>query len=552
MLTHLLHRHLLATFALLAVATLALGCADSGGGSTSTAAATRSEGAVALLLTDAPADPNLFSEIHLVVERIELVGENEGREVLYEGEGQSIDLLDLRTHSLPFGLQRAVPAGRYCRLRLEVNEIELVLTTGERVDAERPGNNGRIEVVPRSCIEIEDGELTYLQLDVDAGRSIHLVEAPPGSRRFLFRPVIHADLVRATFDEKVVRVEGVLSGIDADEDEILVCEAVPVVGTVEWPAYQGCLTARLGEQSAFFDNVEREGRPRALDDLFDEAWIGEAITLVGRVDATLPAVPVVRVPPGHYPPRGACKIWYLGRPPGQQPSPTTCRLEPEDVPERAILIDDRGRPVIDRQGLLTVDAFVVQLGDALRLTGIVDAEPIGDVVPVLLDLDQSVSAADPIDVELQAAPLGGNGTQILTTTGEPLTLEDILESDPVTVDGVLILDDPDFIRAALILVDTHRAGEILVTGEVTDTVEDAFDLDVDTNPCRSGSPLSVTTDDATRFLTVTITDEGSETAVADGPSIGDETSVTGLCDESGLIANIVLVITDERAEAPIE
>ena len=94
------------TVVVLATLSLALGCAESGGGSSSTSAATRSEGAVALLLTDAPADPSLFSEIHLVVERIELIGENDGRELLYEGEGQAIDLLDLRTHSLPFGLQR--------------------------------------------------------------------------------------------------------------------------------------------------------------------------------------------------------------------------------------------------------------------------------------------------------------------------------------------------------------------------------------------------------------------------------------------------------------
>jgi hypothetical protein len=34
------------------------------------------------------------------------------------------------------------------------------------------------------------------------------------------------------------------------------------------------------------------------------------------------------IPPGHYPPRGECRIWYAGRPPGQQPPPQPCgRLE---------------------------------------------------------------------------------------------------------------------------------------------------------------------------------------------------------------------------------
>lgn len=32
----------------------------------------------------------------------------------------------------------------------------------------------------------------------------------------------------------------------------------------------------------------------------------------------------VRVPPGHYPPAGQCRIWYEGVPPGHQPAPTSC------------------------------------------------------------------------------------------------------------------------------------------------------------------------------------------------------------------------------------
>lgn len=32
----------------------------------------------------------------------------------------------------------------------------------------------------------------------------------------------------------------------------------------------------------------------------------------------------LRVPPGHYPPRGACRVWYEGRPPGRQPRATRC------------------------------------------------------------------------------------------------------------------------------------------------------------------------------------------------------------------------------------
>lgn len=32
----------------------------------------------------------------------------------------------------------------------------------------------------------------------------------------------------------------------------------------------------------------------------------------------------VKIPPGHYPPKGMCRLWYPGRPPGQQPAPFRC------------------------------------------------------------------------------------------------------------------------------------------------------------------------------------------------------------------------------------
>ena len=44
---------------------------------------------------------------------------------------------------------------------------------------------------------------------------------------------------------------------------------------------------------------------------------------------TVPPYPVeyeyFRIPPGHLPPPGECRIWYPGLPPGQQPPPGNCR-----------------------------------------------------------------------------------------------------------------------------------------------------------------------------------------------------------------------------------
>ncbi len=45
-----------------------------------------------------------------------------------------------------------------------------------------------------------------------------------------------------------------------------------------------------------------------------------------------------KVPPGHMPPPGSCRIWFPDRPPGQQPAPGDCRHLRHHVPPGAVLI----------------------------------------------------------------------------------------------------------------------------------------------------------------------------------------------------------------------
>ncbi|MCC5942828.1 MAG: hypothetical protein JJU37_14895 [Balneolaceae bacterium] len=46
----------------------------------------------------------------------------------------------------------------------------------------------------------------------------------------------------------------------------------------------------------------------------------------------------VRIPPGHMPSRGMCRIWYVDRPPGHQPPQGSCRSLSRRVPYNAVLV----------------------------------------------------------------------------------------------------------------------------------------------------------------------------------------------------------------------
>ena len=47
---------------------------------------------------------------------------------------------------------------------------------------------------------------------------------------------------------------------------------------------------------------------------------------------------IQKIPPGHMPPAGKCRIWYPNRPPGHQPPPGNCEELKYRVPRDAWLV----------------------------------------------------------------------------------------------------------------------------------------------------------------------------------------------------------------------
>lgn len=85
------------------------------------------------------------------------------------------------------------------------------------------------------------------------------------------------------------------------------------------------------------------------------AALGACTTVVQTRSRAEPAVVVVdsdrdrarlRVPPGHLPPPGECRLWFPDRPPGHQPPPGRCsRIERDAPPGSWVLY----RPSRDRK-----------------------------------------------------------------------------------------------------------------------------------------------------------------------------------------------------------
>ncbi len=227
-------------------------------------------GSVALLITDAPTPA--FDEINLTITGASLIGGNNGPVTIFSGE-RTLNLLDLRDHSELFSLTE-VPVGTYEKIRLDVRDIELVRLNeaGERIEVIEPKlPSGRIDLNPRRSFDVKTGETLILQIDLDAGKSIHIVTAG-NSGQTLFRPVVFVDILdgdRARF----TKVNGTIAEIDAEAQTFVLCGAFHYGS--EGEGDERCLTIRTGDGTSIFNADGAAG--------FDAIVEGESATVIGRL-----------------------------------------------------------------------------------------------------------------------------------------------------------------------------------------------------------------------------------------------------------------------------
>ncbi|MEJ2297886.1 MAG: DUF4382 domain-containing protein [Woeseiaceae bacterium] len=249
--------------AALFVSLFVVACGSSGGSGTD-ARDQPTTGTVGLLLTDAATD--LYSEINFVVREAVLIGGDESQEILFDGS-EPIDLLDLENFSEPviFG---EVQAGNYVKLRLMLDDLELVPYEGEPIHPPMPAN-GKVDLLAPEGFDVLPGRTLLITVDVDADKSLKIHTAG-NSGRVQFRPVVKAEFSTGDIDprfDKLVRLEGAASGDpDLTDGTFVLCD-------IDSPDY--CVDVATDSMTSIFDD---EGVGTDLGTLMD----GDMAVVIGE------------------------------------------------------------------------------------------------------------------------------------------------------------------------------------------------------------------------------------------------------------------------------
>jgi hypothetical protein len=273
----------------IALGAMLAGCGD---GSSTTVASNSGTGTVVVVVTDSATDE--FLQVWVTVTKVELLGA-QGHFTLFEGR-RVFDLLSMRDDARLLSLGHEVPAGEWSKIRLHVEDVRLVRLVAESdagtiVDCPpdvtphpgtvcesihpKVGGNGKIDLNPRGPITVRSGELVFVQLDLDAQKSIHIVET--GSERFIFRPVVFVDLFAVRTD-RLVRIEGRIAEIDLAAQKLLVCGTHLVFRSnarQDEGVRSRCVDVRVGAETSIFGS---DGQPASLGDLA----VNDEIAAVGR------------------------------------------------------------------------------------------------------------------------------------------------------------------------------------------------------------------------------------------------------------------------------
>ncbi|MGH8496143.1 MAG: DUF4382 domain-containing protein [Gammaproteobacteria bacterium] len=416
-------------FAIAMMAGVMTACGGSGDSSPSVQAAT---GKVAIVFTDGPADD--FDEINLTLASVELLGDG-GHETVFTGP-ETFDIKKLENVADLFALSGDLPAGDYSKIRLHIDDLELVDRddAGNVIETVHPAlpANGKIDLNPRGPFSVARNSLVIVQIDLDANRSIHIVQTGNGSYRF--RPVIFVDVLTAP-GGRLARVHGDVGEIDETARSFELCATSIVSGESDGDDFAGpdrCITVRVGDDTGLFDAT---GHPVDLASLMTN----DPVTVIGRlrptdsnaIGALVLAAAVVEIgPPGTF---SQVEGVALGAPDAS----SRFDLERADASVLDVLLQT-GTGIFRRSGE-RLDSTAIVTGAGIRTEGVLvtsDMDP--DLLRAALVIVAGPEAAEATMAgTVQTADAGARSLVVSTDAG------DLCVSVPVEADIFLIASSGD-------------------------------------------------------------------------------------------------------------
>lgn len=422
-----------------------------------------STGSVGIVFTDNPEHD--FSEILVSIREVTLIGEP-GQVTIFRGH-RVVDFRALEDSSTLFVLGRRVAPGWYWKIRLEIDDIELVrrAADGEVIERIHPKLPPKIDLNPQGGIHVHAGSLHYAQIDMDMEKSIHIVGTGNGGYRF--RPVVFVELLKPHLPGRLVRLSGVVDDVDLEGGSFRLCRThyVSRPGPFGDP-----MTLAPG------DHADEEERVRdfcveiLVDDdtsIFDEA--GDPVDL-GALAIGDPAS-------------------VLGR---------FARLDDDEdegaSEEPTLQTHGDGEDGLHDRKLLVL-AKVVQLGPP-GTTAHFRGVALGPVEEGGLELSLDPGQEGGGDTLLV---LLSEGTKVVSRRGEMLSTDDIEEGVPLHAFGVV--DEADgSLKATVLVLAPEAAGKGIVAGPIAASNGGGAELEVDTK--NGPECVSVSDDTAVYRLTI--------------------------------------------------
>ncbi len=490
------------------------GCGGGGGGGGGQAVG--GTGAASIFLTDAP--HHGFDEILVTIEAIELIGEG-GQVTIFSGQ-EVVDLTDLENFSDLFVHADDVPAGTYNKIRMRITDIRLV-EDGETIQVAPPAN-GKLDLLPRDHFQVRDGVTLVIEIDMDANKSIHIVQRGH-SEVYNFRPVVKVTVRETRSPDKLARVHGEVTELLEDGFEL--CSTLFMASRKHesddrYPDgglgdRHRCMDVELADDTSVFD---ANGDPTDASALM----VGDDVTVVGRFHIIDDNHEAEGGGAGHRPHHD-----HDHGPGGSDSDSDDGDSDSDDADSDDADSDDADSDDADSDDAdsdsddsdsdsdgndddrieLVLLAYVVEIGPRgtfLQLDGIVESVPVADLFDFAVDPGQGFGDDSVLSALLQ------DGTRIFSRNGVELDDTAIVPDTRGTVDGVLDSDSEGAVlKTALIVLDVSVDPTEVLRGSILQLNENTRRLQLEIDDSGDPAEECVTVPEGADIFLVREGDDGS-------------------------------------------